>query len=387
MPAPAGDSRRSARPPRSALFAAAALAALAGTLAARQGPPTPRAEAAPRAYLAYVAAESDDEVDVARFDGERLVVLRRIPVGRYEGEIDGPHGIAIDAARGRWYVSIAHGRPFGFVQAFATGTDEPLGQAEVGLFPATMSVAPDGHLFVANFNLHGDPVPGFVSVVATDALSEIAAVETCEKPHGSRVSPDGGAHYSVCVGDDQLVEIGTRDLRVRRRLSLAPGRERGLPPEAVRNPGADGGDRCAPTWVQPDPSGRRLYVACNALGRVLEVEVGDWRIARRFETGAGPYNLDVTPDGRRLVVTVKGEARVGVWDLASGREVATVPSSRRLPHGVAISDDSRYAFVSVEGVGSEPGALDVIDLDAGRRVASADVGRQAGGIGVLRADG
>ena len=46
-----------------------------------------------------------------------------------------------------------------------------------------------------------------------------------------------------------------------------------------------------------------------------------------------------------------------------------------------MSPDSRYAFISVEGIGNDPGSVDVIDLEDGSRVASVDVGRQAGGIG------
>jgi DNA-binding beta-propeller fold protein YncE len=45
-----------------------------------------------------------------------------------------------------------------------------------------------------------------------------------------------------------------------------------------------------------------------------------------------------------------------------------------------ISPDGRYAFVTQEGVGAEPGTVDVIDLRALARVASVNVGQQAGGI-------
>lgn len=44
------------------------------------------------------------------------------------------------------------------------------------------------------------------------------------------------------------------------------------------------------------------------------------------------------------------------------------------------SADSRYAFVSVEGVGAEPCRVHIIELDPVREVASVDVGQQAGGI-------
>jgi len=48
-----------------------------------------------------------------------------------------------------------------------------------------------------------------------------------------------------------------------------------------------------------------------------------------------------------------------------------------------VSGDNRYAFVSLEGIGDEPGTVDVIDLRTFARVASVDVGRQAGGIAVV----
>jgi hypothetical protein len=49
-------------------------------------------------------------------------------------------------------------------------------------------------------------------------------------------------------------------------------------------------------------------------------------------------------------------------------------------HGIAVSDDDRYAFISVEGTGSQPGTVDVIDLRSLAKVASVDIGQQAGGI-------
>ena len=57
-----------------------------------------------------------------------------------------------------------------------------------------------------------------------------------------------------------------------------------------------------------------------------------------------------------------------------------MPTSRRLASGLAVSSDDRYAFVTQEGVGSEPGAVDVLDLRSLTRVATIDVGQQAGGI-------
>ena len=340
-------------------------------------------------YYVYVAAESQDEVALVRFGPGGTEVVRETSVGLFATEIDGPHGIGIEPDGSRWYVSIAHGVPYGQVHAYSTDTNERLGAVEVGLFPASMAVAGTGLLFVVNFNLHGDMVPSSVSVVETEAMTEIARVATCAMPHGSRLSPDERSHYSTCMMDEQLVEIDALTLDVRRRMFLRPGDERPLPAEItdavnfVDGGHATSGDsgKCGPTWVQPSPDGELVYVACNKNREVLEIDVEAWEVTRRFATGAGPYNLDVTPDGGLLVVTYKGDAATGVFDLVSGEELAAVPSTRRIPHGVALSPDSRYAFISIEGIGDEPGTVDVIDLHALAPVGTADIGRQAGGIG------
>ena len=45
-----------------------------------------------------------------------------------------------------------------------------------------------------------------------------------------------------------------------------------------------------------------------------------------------------------------------------------------------------YAFVSAEGVGAEPGKVDIFDLGSLERVADLEVGQQAGGIVFWRMD-
>ena len=63
-----------------------------------------------------------------------------------------------------------------------------------------------------------------------------------------------------------------------------------------------------------------------------------------------------------------------------------IPTTRRFPHGAVVSDDDRYAFISVEGYGSEPGTLEMIDLRRLERVAALDVGQMAGGIDFWRSE-
>ena len=72
-----------------------------------------------------------------------------------------------------------------------------------------------------------------------------------------------------------------------------------------------------------------------------------------------------------------------MFDAATGKELKRLPTKRKVVHGVAITGDDRYAFISVEGIGSEPGTVEVIDLAALATVATVDVGPMAGGIDVL----
>ena len=327
-------------------------------------------------YWVYVASEASDEVSRVRFGPDGLIVERSIEVGVRPADIDGAHGVTVSPDGLYWYVSVAHGMPFGEVWKYAAGSDRLMGKARVGMFPATMAITPDGSsLFVVNFNLHGNPVPSSVSAVFSTGMQELARIETCVKPHGSAVNRAGTLHYSACVGSDQMVEISVDDLAVTRRLLLTPGEERVL----VRDDSVISDVRCKPTWVTVSPDDHLLYVACNGIGEVLEIDAVELQITRRFPTGRGPYNLAVTPDGRYLIATLKGEQAVAVIDRWSGDE-RRVETSQPVTHGVVVSPDSRYAFVSNEAIGSTRGTLDVIDLASAERVASTPLALQAGGI-------
>lgn len=82
-----------------------------------------------------------------------------------------------------------------------------------------------------------------------------------------------------------------------------------------------------------------------------------------------------------LVVTLKGEQAVAVYDLATGAERARIPATQPVTHGVVVSPDGRYAFVTNEAVGAVRGTLDVVDLERDAIVASLPLHYQPGGIG------
>lgn len=360
--------------------------------------------AAADTYWVYVGAESADLIHRIRFGPGGAVVEKTIPVGQSPTEMEGPHGLQISRDGKFLHMTTGHGSPDGKYWRYALGPDTLVGPGIfLGNFPASIDVTPDGlYAFVVNFNLHGRMVPSTVSVIYTPTSTEVAQTETCTMPHGSRVTPDGMWQYSTCMMDDQLVELDTRSFEVARRFRLALGSEGAL---AVGSQESGVGSHashqspdsrlstpdhtmpkptCSPTWAQPSADGAKIYVACNKADEIVELDRASWKITRRFKTGRGPYNLAVTPDGRMLVASLKQGGGVQVFELAGGTSVMQEKSSTTLTHGVAISPDSRYAFISSEGVGAAPGKVDIWDLTQLKRVADVEVGQQAGGIAFWR---
>lgn len=394
---------------RSAFSLLLALAALSPAASA-QTPTPPAAD-----YYVYVGAESADEIYRIKFNKDGATVEKTIAVGELAAEMEGPHGLQISRDGKYLHMTTGHGFPDGKYWVYELGPDTLVAPGILlGNFPASLDVTPDGrYMLSANFNFHGDMVPSSISAVYVPSMTELKRIVTCTMPHGSRISSDGRFHYSACMMDDELVEIDIEKLAVSRRFGLAKGKEgprdaSGGEMLAMWIDGAkkaSGGktsdpadvgylamehkhemvpNSCSPTWAQPSVDGSKIYVACNKADVIVEIDHKTWAITRRIATGRGPYNLAVTPDGALLVATLKQGAKVEVYDLKSGQSVGVVPTSNTVAHGVAISPDSRYAFVTSEGVGAAPGKVDVIDLRARAKVGTVDVGQQASGIAFWR---
>ncbi|OEK05004.1 YncE family protein [Roseivirga misakiensis] len=372
-------------------------------------------------YYVYVTAESEDEVSIVKFDGKKAETIKNIPVGVWPQEIEGPHGITVDPKGEYWYLSLAHGNPYGKLYKYKTGTDELVGSVELGLFPASMQISPvTGLLYCVNFNLHGDMVPSTVSVVDVESMTELDQITTGAMPHGSRISADGMKHYSVAMMSGELFEIDAFNLNVARKLDLDEASKSlvdhskmdhskmdhskmdhskmdmkkdekmdnmdhsKMDHSKMDHSKMDMGDMkhsaFKPTWVSPHPQKNLVYVAGNGSAEILEIDTDTWKATRKFITDKGPYNIDLTPDGKMMVVSYKTAAKTGIWDLETGKEVARLDNSQKVTHGVAISSDSRYAFVSVEGKNADPGMVDIIDLKTLKVVDTAYLGKQAGGI-------
>ena len=221
--------------------------------------------------------------------------------------------------------------------------------------------------------------PSSVSVIDAETMTEITKIKTGSMPHGSRISKDGLKQYSVAMMSGELFEIDALSLNVSRKLdlenhSLMDHSKMGMSDNKIKHSSVN------PTWVIPHPSKSLAYVAGNGSNEIIEINLNKWEVSKRIKIEKNPYNVEISPNGKFMVATLKGNGKTAVWELNTGKLIKVIKNSTSVPHGVAISSDSKYAFVSVEGKGGEPGIVDVIDLNKLLLVDRVEVGKQAGGI-------
>jgi YVTN family beta-propeller protein len=341
-------------------------------------------------YRIGVVSESGDVATWLKPSGNRLAVDRVVRVGIKPSDIDGPHNIVVAPDRKSYYITIAHGTPFGSLWKLDAVGDSLLGRTQVELFPTTISLTPDGQFaFVANSDFHGDhPRINVVSVVHTPTMNKITDIPACDMPHGVKVNHAGTRVYVSCMHSDEILQIDVATFGIARRAKTGEGHAMAATGPGHHGPAApaasNAGKECSPTFVSVSPDDKLLYVACN-YGNTLQVwDTATLRPINEIPVGKGAYNVEPSPDGKLIVVTNKKDQSISLIDAAALKEIARIPTSKRIVHGVAFSPDGRLAYISSESVGADPGSVDVIDLTARKLVGSASVPGQPTGIAVLR---
>jgi YVTN family beta-propeller protein len=382
------------------------------TLLLAAGVPAPSgAQTAPTSatpYSIYVSSEGADLVTRIDVDAGGWRKAREISVKVVPNEMAGPHHVAVSPDGKFWYVSIAHGTPLGSVWKYDAATDALVARVGVGMFPTTVGLSPDGSwAWVPNSDFHGDRGhENTISALYLPTMKAVTEVPICDMPHGSKWNRAGSTVYVVCMMSDELITIDPGTFAVARRAQLGSGKPMTMAQHLAAEARADSAAAhaahapapaapgaasstmpgqnpdCLPTYVSLSPDGRVAYVACNHSGELQIRDAATLALEARVPAGAGAYNVEPSPDGRLVLVTNKKARSVSVIDAATRRELKRIETSKTIPHGIAYSPDGRYAFVSLESVGTDPAAVDAIDLSTLERVASLPLPPQATGIAI-----
>lgn len=140
-----------------------------------------------------------------------------------------------------------------------------------------------------------------------------------------------------------------------------------------------------PHEVAVSPDGRTAVVGNYGTGAspgnsLTVVDVESAIAVKTIDLGeyARPHGIEYLPGGKRVAVTVEANQALILVDVESGRVVLAVDTDQQVSHMVAVAPDGGRAFVANIGSGS----MTAIDLENGERIANLPTGEGAEGITV-----
>ena len=136
----------------------------------------------------------------------------------------------------------------------------------------------------------------------------------------------------------------------------------------------------APVQVAFDSSGRHVVVSLNGENKIAVVDVAARKLLWKAEVGRGPVQVMITPDDKMALVANQGSAanpdnRLSLVSLAERKTIATVQVGRGA-HGVALDADGRTAYVT----NTYADTVSAIDLVSRTVTASYSTGKGPNGI-------
>ncbi|HMC39684.1 MAG TPA: YncE family protein [Acidimicrobiales bacterium] len=169
---------------------------------------------------------------------------------------------------------------------------------------------------------------------------------------------DGSYAIFSCEFSGKMVKIDLHSLRVAGYLTI---------------PGS------SPQDVKLDSAGRIFYTADMARGGVYEITAAPFQVVGFIPTGADAHGLYVSRDGRYMYVTNRGSGSISVIDLAAHRLKVTWPiAGGGSPDMGNLSPDGTVLWVS----GRYNACVYAISLVDGRLLAKIPVPNQPHGLAV-----
>jgi DNA-binding beta-propeller fold protein YncE len=381
--APLSHPKRGTPPFVSIVFAAAALGCSDVSPGVIHEPyggtpfPNQRTPFETRSELAVVSNNGDDTLTLV--DLSVPEVVGAAGVGLDPVDLDGPHHVALDRARGEVLTVLAYPVPpvapgphaahggsqrQGAIQRLALADLSPLGALEVETNPGDIVLSDDGQrLVVSHFDLvraqeetELEAKRATLAVVDPRSVGTADAptlIPTCVAPHGVALSrPSGERAYVACYGEDALAIVDTTDPEAMPELvSLGIGGEPGRP-------------FYGPYAAVLSPNGDIVAVSSTESRdiRLFDVFQNRFTISIATTVAATPYFVAWSDDGRELFVPLQDPDGVVHLPVNAGSATTRWFSGDECekPHEVVRSHAGRL-FIVCEGDHVAPGKL--LELD------------------------
>ena len=261
------------------------------------------AQGTPDGNWIYISNEADSTVDVV--STKTMKVTKKIPLSGH------PNNLGITPDGRKVYVAIAQAP--GALDVIDTTSQTKARTISVHGGVHNTYVTPDGKYAVA-----GTIGARNITVVDTKTDMPVWALyfDLGLRPMTFEKNPDGSTKRIFAQLSDlngfAVVDFATRKETARITLPpLAPGKKPGV-----------GGN--ASHGIEVTPDGRHLVVASTTNSSVYVYSLPDLKLLGGTELGLGPNWVTTTPDSKFAYVSVDGENFVSVVDINTVKEVARV---------------------------------------------------------------
>lgn len=295
----------------------------------------------------YVTLEKDDALAVVSAPEGKL--LKTVKVGKR------PRGIALSKDQKQLYVAVSDEDT---IKVIDLATFKPVAKLPAGEDPETFALDPEGKALYAS-----NEDDNQVTVVDIAARKKLKAIPVGVEPEGVCASPTGTyvastsettnmAHWidrkTLDVVDNTLV-----DPRPRACAFTDDGQQLWVSSEIAgtvtvldaqtRQPAGKVGfkipgvtqEKIQPVGIKIDKERRYAYVALGPSNRVAMVDAHTLQVAEYFLVGQRVWNLEFSPDQKRLYTTNGVSNDVSIIDLEK-RKVLKSVAVGQYPWGIAV---------------------------------------------------
>lgn len=256
--------------------------------------------------------------------------------------------------------------------AFYSSEGHLLATVPVGKNPHEMILTPDGrYAYVTDYGALGVEAEAeggdTVTIIDVRAQVKAGAVDLGDfrRPHGIDLDPDAGRLLVSTENPNRLLIIDPKARQVLRDLDTQ-GRASHM---VTRSPDGTkafvsnirtrnvsvidletGSVELIPVGERPEGSdvtadGKTLFVACRESHVVSVIDTEKNAVVGEVQTGKGPNRVRLTPDEKLLVYSLVHDRQVGIADVKSGKQIATVDLDGA-PVSLHLSSDGKWALTA-----------------------------------------
>jgi YVTN family beta-propeller protein len=327
--------------------------------------------------LLYVCNQNDATLSVIDMATNRVVRTVDLQLLGFSANAR-PHHVAVEPDGSFWYVTL-----IGDNRVVKLDRNDRVVAQVAFETPGMLALHPTQDLLFVGRSMTAVNPPQRIGVLRRSDLKLDELEVNLPRPHALGLEPGSGTLYTASLAANQLATIDLATDRV--TLHDVPG-----PAHALMQ-------------VSIAPGGKMMAVSAELSHKLLRFDLTNPREPRlitAIDVGPQPFDPIHTKDGRWIFVPNKAANAVTMIDAASDRIAHVIRGSGLAqPHGIAVSADGRYVYVSNNNLRPAPaagghemhapgpaqpagkGSVVVIDVATRAIVHVIEVGHNASGIG------